>query len=434
MGVEFGQMLRSERLRRGLTQSQLGEGAYEPSYISMLETGRLEPTAETIQDLSGRLASAPGAMPWWSHPRMPSEARYVFASLCAQAAYDVREYARASSHAEVAAELALEAENAQAWWTMTFMQADCLMREGRLTRSLRIAKRLLEDPVVAENTELAARTHELYAEVCHRHGQIDAAVEHARQAAELAEGLPARSPVRIASLCELIAALTDSGLLEAAWDCCGRLEGMVAKAPLDPTMVCHAEWVIGNVAFIRSDDAEGVRHHDRTAQFLMTLKDIELWARFNRSSAAARLEGGNLGPDTLAAIDRAELALVIVGGSDAEQLETALVRARWFYLTGQLQEAAHLLQGITRERHLLGPHVAAEACLLYGECLLDLGRGEEALGTFEEAHEQFAYAGVHRKAELASERLAAVRELLASAGTPAGQGAEEMEARPRATA
>ena len=48
MGVEFGQMLRSERLRRGLTQSQLGEGAYEPSYISMLETGRLEPTAETI--------------------------------------------------------------------------------------------------------------------------------------------------------------------------------------------------------------------------------------------------------------------------------------------------------------------------------------------------------------------------------------------------
>lgn len=409
MGIDFGKMLRAERLRRGLTQAQFGEGAYEPSYISMLETGRLEPSAQAIQELSGRLASAPHAMPWWSGPPMPAEAEYVFSSLCAQAACDVREYARASSHAAIAARLAREGADTSGWWEMTFIQAECLMREGRLTRSLRTARDLLEHSALAGDRELEARAHQLYAEICHRHGRLEAALEHAHRATELSEGFSSRSTTRVASLCSLIHALTDGGRIEAAWEWCANLGALVAKAPMD-RLVCRAEWVIGKVAFVRSDESEGARHHERAAQFLLALEDIELWARFNRSSAAARLEGGILGPDTLTAIERAELALVIAGGSDADQLETALVRARWLYLTGQLAESAQLLQGINRERNLLGPHVTAEACLLYGQCLKDLGQHDEALRALEEAHEQFMYAGIPLKAEQARERILELRQ------------------------
>lgn len=424
MGIEFGRMLRAERLRRGLTRAQLGDGAYDPGYLSMLETGRVEPTAETIRELSGRLANAPQSVPWWRDPRMPSEARYLFSSLCAKEACDVREYARASSHAAVAAELALEGPDARAWWEMSFIQAECLMREGKFTRSLRIANSLLEHSTLGQDGEHAARAHQLYADICHRHGRLEAAVDHARRAAELSEGLPPRSPVRVVSLCSLISALADSGSCEAAWDWCARLEMLVAQAPMD-LLVCRAEWVIGNVAFLRSDEAEGVRHHARTAQFLLTLEDIELWARFNRSSAAARLEGGILGPDTLAAIDRAELALVIAGGSDAEQLETALLRARWLYLAGQVQESSHLLQGISRERHLLGPHVAAQACLLYGECLQILGRPDDALRLLEEAREQFLYAGVPLKAEQAAGHIRDMRHVALAGVEPEGAAQQD---------
>ncbi|MDQ0261201.1 helix-turn-helix domain-containing protein [Sinomonas atrocyanea] len=409
MGIEFGRMLRAERLRRGLTQAQLGEGAYEPSYISMLETGRLEPSAQAIQELAGRLASAPHAMPWWSGPPMVGEAEYVFSSLCAQAACDVREYARASSHAAIAARLAEEGSDTSGWWEMTFIQAECLMREGRLTRSLRTARDLLEHSALAGDRELEARAHQLYAEICHRHGRLEAAVEHAHRATELSEGLPGRSATRVASLCTLIHALADSGRTEAAWEWCANLGALVAKAAMD-RLVCRAEWVIGKVAFVRSDEAEGARHHERAAQFLLALEDIELWACFNRSAAAARLDGGILGPDTITAIERAELALAIAGGSDADQLETALVRARWLYLTGQLAQSAQILQGIHRERNLLGPHVTAEACLLYGQCLKDLGQDDEALRALEEAHEQFRYAGIPLKAERAKERILELRQ------------------------
>ena len=52
MGNGFGEKLRAERLERGLTQAELGKDLYSPSYISLLETGRREPTADVIEELA----------------------------------------------------------------------------------------------------------------------------------------------------------------------------------------------------------------------------------------------------------------------------------------------------------------------------------------------------------------------------------------------
>ncbi len=83
MGNGFGEKLRAERLERGLTQAELGKDLYSPSYISLLETGRREPTAEVIEELARRLELAPKALEAWSQPISVSDAEYVLAGLYA---------------------------------------------------------------------------------------------------------------------------------------------------------------------------------------------------------------------------------------------------------------------------------------------------------------------------------------------------------------
>ena len=92
MGNGFGEKLRAERLERGLTQAELGKNLYSPSYISLLETGRREPTAEVIEELARRLELAPKALEAWSHPIADTDAEYVLAGLYARQARDLRDY------------------------------------------------------------------------------------------------------------------------------------------------------------------------------------------------------------------------------------------------------------------------------------------------------------------------------------------------------
>ena len=132
MGNGFGEKLRAERLERGLTQAELGKDLYSPSYISLLETGRREPTADVIEELARRLELAPKALEAWSQPISVSDAEYVLAGLYARQAWDLRDYPSPPNHAATAARIALEGKNTSAWWNMTYMQAECLMKQGQL--------------------------------------------------------------------------------------------------------------------------------------------------------------------------------------------------------------------------------------------------------------------------------------------------------------
>ena len=131
MGNGFGEKLRAERLERGLTQAELGRDLYSPSYISLLETGRREPTADVIEELARRLELAPKALEAWSQPVSVSDAEYVLAGLYARQAWDLRDYPLAANHAAAAARIALEAKNTSAWWNMSYMQAECLIKQGK---------------------------------------------------------------------------------------------------------------------------------------------------------------------------------------------------------------------------------------------------------------------------------------------------------------
>ena len=408
MGNGFGEKLRAERLERGLTQAELGKDLYSPSYISLLETGRREPTAEVIEELARRLELAPKALEAWSQPISVSDAEYVLAGLYARQAWDLRDYPLAASHAATAAQIALEGKNTSAWWNMTYMQAECLMKQGDLQECRKIIERLIEHPMATESVGLGVRARQMLAAVCHGQGQLAIAVEHALEAVRLSVNLPRGSTVAIGAHRILIGALAESGRLDEAWKDCQALLDQVDEHAMSQ-LAGEVAWVVGNVAFMRHDYTEGVKHHERAARLLSPANDIELWARFNKASAAVRLSSGIVEPETLAAIERAELAFSIVGGTKSDELEVAFIRARWLYLTGDIVAAVEKLREIHAERDALGKHTAGEVSLLLGKSLKAAGDIDEALGYLEEARKAFAAAGAQDRVQQALDAILEIK-------------------------
>ena len=120
--------------------------------------------------------------------------------------------------------------------------------------------------------------------------------------------LPQGSTIIIGALRALIGALAESGRLDEAWKYCQDMNEQMDEHSMTQ-LAGEVAWVVGNVAFMRHDYAEGVKYHERAAKLLSPANDIDLWARFNKASAAVRLSSGIVEPETLASIERAELAL-----------------------------------------------------------------------------------------------------------------------------
>ncbi|WP_163166904.1 helix-turn-helix domain-containing protein [Arthrobacter sp. Alg241-R88] len=407
MGNGFGEKLRAERLERGLTQAELGKDLYSPSYISLLETGRREPTAEVIEELARRLELAPKALEAWSQPITLSDAEYVLAGLYARQAWDLRDYPLAASHAAAAAQIALDGRNTSAWWNMSYMQAECLLKHGDLLECRQLVERLLEHPMAKESVGLGARARQMLAVVYQRQGQLTVAVDHALEAVAFAAQLPKGSIITVGALRALIGALAESGRLDEAWKYCQDLLAQVDEDAMSQ-LAGEVAWVIGNVAFMRHDYVEGVKHHERAAKLLSPANDIELWARFNKASAAVRLSSGIVEPETLSSIERAELAFSIVSGTKSDELEVAFIRARWLYLTGDIVAAVEKLREIHAERDALAKHTAGEVSLLLGKSLKAAGESDEALVYLEEAQKAFSAAGA---ADRVQQALDAVLEI-----------------------
>ncbi|MEW1948749.1 helix-turn-helix transcriptional regulator [Pseudarthrobacter sp902506025] len=408
MGNGFGEKLRAERLERGMTQAELGKDLYSPSYISLLETGRREPTAEVIEELARRLELAPKALEAWSQPISIGDAEYVLAGLYARQAWDLRDYPLAASHAASAAQIALDAKNTSAWWNMTYMQAECLMKHGDLKECQQIIERLMEHPMARESVGLGVRARQMLATVYQRQGQLSAAVDQAMEAMKLAEQLPKSSTIITGALRALIGALAESGRLDQAWSYCQTLVAQVDENSMSQ-LAGEVAWVVGNVAFMRHDYAEGVKHHERAARLLSPANDIELWARFNKASAAVRLSSGIVEPETLSAIERAELAFSIVSGTKSDELEVAFIRARWLYLTGDIVAAVEKLREIHAERAELAKHTAGEVSLLLGKSLKASGELDEALVHLEEARKAFATAGAQDRVQQALDAILEIK-------------------------
>lgn len=412
MGTRFGEKLRRARVEKKLTQAQLGSGKYSTSYISLLETGSREPTAEIITELSSRLDIERDVMEAWNTPVSPDEAEFVLLEHRARASYAAHDYADAERTAAEAAALAQGMKNSSAWWNMAFLRAESQRERGDAASFLETAEEVLTHPLTDESTALKVRAETLVSTAYLALGKLHVAVEHALRALEHAEStLPSNSLISIAAQFALLASLTESGQLDDAWRAAKRLEKSVTKNVPDQT-AGNAHWAIGNVAFRRQDIAQGLRHHDLAASLLHPASDIELWTRFNKASANMRLSAGVVEAATLACIERAELALSVIGSSGTEALELQLIRSRWQHLGGDPRAALDALTPVREAAASLSILQQGELELLTARCHLALGHAEEAMGSLTAAREAFAEAGATDRAALSVELATEVRAQL----------------------
>ena len=409
MSVKFGEKLRHARQQQRMTQAQLGNGKYSTSYVSLLETGSREPTAEIITELSTRLGIERDVMEAWNTPVTPDEAEFVLLEHRVRASLRAHDYGDSAAVAKEAAAIAHAQKNSSAWWNMTFVRAEALRELGEVDEFLSVAAEVLAHPLTDESPALTVRAHTLVSHAQLAAGRLHIAVDHALRATDHAHAeLPSSSLIALSAQFALVASLTETGQLDKAWAACLDLnEALDGDVPAQTAGSAH--WTIGNVAFRRQDVMEGLRHHDLAAQLLRPASDIELWTRFNKASASARLTAGVVAPATLACIERAEVAQSVIGAPGTEGLELRLIRARWDQVNGMPAEALEALAEVDLRADELPDPLRGEASLLTARCLLALARSEEALEHLSSARDYFGRAGAGDRAMLAAELATQIR-------------------------
>ncbi|GAA1128367.1 hypothetical protein [Arthrobacter flavus] len=317
--------------------------------------------------------------------------------LRAREAWSQRDYERARVIASQAVDLALEDNNEVAWWNMAFLQAECLREEGAVQESVLVAQKLRDHPLTSQSPSLAVRVLTLLAVGLQGLGQLPEAVRQATAAVEVATDAVDAPELRVEAHQALIASLAESDRLDEAWAQCLALSVLLSTEMRSQT-AGKAHWAIGNVAFMRHEVADGTKFHSLAAGNLSPNNDLDLWARFNKASAALRLAAGVVDAETLECIERAETASSIVGGNDRDQLELSLTRAHWLVLTGQLNAAVKRLKPICADSTILASQTAGEANLLLGRALAGRGDDIEAMNYLDAAKANFVQSGAHDRA------------------------------------
>lgn len=332
----------------------------------------------------------------------------VMHELRAREAWSQRDYPAARTIAATAVRLAIEADDHHAWWNMTFLQAESFREEGLLGEALESARSLSNTALTQESEALMARIHTLIAICLQGLGHLEEAVEEAQVAVENSSKVERAPELEIDAHRALIAALAESDRLDDAWTTCLSLSTLITPA-IHTQTAGKTYWVIGNVAFMRHQVDDGTRFHRMAAEQLSPNNDLELWAHFNRASAALRLTAGVVDAETLECIERAEIASSIVGGTERDQLQLSLTRAHWLFLTGQLNAAVERLRHICAEGSTLSKQTEGEANLLLGQSLSARGEELEALAHFETSEQCFEHAGAHDRAAHVRQIVATIR-------------------------
>lgn len=329
---------------------------------------------------------------------------YVTAELQAREQWANHAFSEAAGSARSAAEIALNARDADSWWNMTSFQAECLLAAGEFEECAEVAGTLIGQPLPAE-ARLQARVRILLSKAWQGAGLLERAVEEARAAADLMVD-DADDEISVTASLALIAALGESGRLDEAWTESLNLASVISPE-VDDQLLGNVYWTIGNAAFLSSRIDEGLRFHDLAAATFSPARNLEVWARFNNASAAMRLAADLADSATLRCIERAELAADVIGGSEENALLQKMNRGHWNFLAGDLAGAAQLLDDVCEREDVLPPQALGEACLLLGRAQKALGDRTAAERNLLKAAHHFGTAGAEHRADQAREQLAA---------------------------
>jgi len=288
---------------------------------------------------------------------------------------------------------------------MRLFQAENLLDAGDFEACAALAAELVDGAAGAPAEDARGKANVLLAKARQGAGMLGQAADAARMAARLSSGAgDVENNVKARQA--LIAALAESGRLEEAWNESLLLADDISNE-VDDQLVGKAYWVIGNVAFLCNKVAEGLEYHELAAETFSPARNLDIWAKFNKASAAMRLAAEVADADTLRCIERAELATDVIGGSDEDHILLKLNRGHWNFLAGDPQAAIAILTEISTVAEKTSPQILGEASLLLGRSHAVVGNDSEAQTHLLEAADHFEKAGAPQRAEQAREFLTA---------------------------
>ncbi|MGP4032991.1 hypothetical protein [Pseudarthrobacter sp. 1C304] len=314
-------------------------------------------------------------------------------------------FAPAAQSAHEAAEIARSEGDMEAWWNMTFVQAENLLDAEEFAACAALASELVDGPHSAVEPQAKALTYILVAKARQGAGLLEEAADAARAAAQLVTD-DDDIEIQVKARQALIAVLADSGRLDDAWAECLELAEVVSTE-VDDQLIGKVYWVIGNVAFLCNKVQEGLKYHELAATTFSPARNLDVWAKFNKASAAMRLAAEVADTDTLRCIERAELATDVIGGSSNDYLLMKLNRAHWNLLAGDAGAAIELLDQICADPDKPSPQIIGEACLLLGRAQSAIGNLDAARASLLLAVEYFESSGAQQRADQAREYISA---------------------------
>ena len=330
---------------------------------------------------------------------------YAAAELKAHEHRSNHAFAEAAESAQKAADIALREGDANSWWNMSFLQAENLLDAEFFEECADLAGRLVADAGTVSDSGAEARTYILLAKARQGSGSLEQAVESARTAAKLTVDEPDVEN-NVNARQALIAALADGGRLAEAWDESKALAGVISD-DVDDQVAGKAYWVVGNVAFLCDKVQDGLRYHELAASTFSPTRNLDVWAKFNKASAAMRLEANVADADTLRCIERAELATDVIGGSENDRLLLKRNRAHWSFLAGDTASAVALLEEIRAKPGQVSPQILGDACFLLARAYIAEGDKSAARRSRAEAILHFENAGAPDRAQQARDILRA---------------------------
>lgn len=328
---------------------------------------------------------------------------YAAAELQAREHQASHDFAKAADGARSAADIARDDGDSTGWWNMTFLQAQNLLDAGDFAECTALARSLSEASLAVASPQHKARALILMANSLRGEGLLELAASAAASAVGMVDD-DADMEIDVHARQALIATFAESGKLEEAWEECLSLSERISDE-MDDQLAGKAYWVIGNVAFLCDKVNEGLHYHELAAETFSPTRNLDIWAKFNKASAAMRLAAEVADAATLRCIERAELATDVVGGNEEDILLLRLNRAHWNYLAGDTGEAIKLLDELTRHADQLPPQMAGEIFLLMARAQSDTGNKQAAKESLAEAGHRFDKAGAHQRTVQAREML-----------------------------
>lgn len=398
----FGSRLRERRLARGLSQGALAGGELSMSYVSLLESGKREPTRRVAEVLAERLGIDADLLLTGvsSSHRRERELELRFADLALASGDPLTALERLDQLRDRAAP---DAQDASFAWRCDWSRARALEDLGQLEAAVdlleRLRRRALAAPGTGRPEDVAVALSRCYRQL----GDLDHAVDVARAAVEQAVRLPAHHRSRLVAT--LAAAHRERGDLARAGHL---LRQLIADLEDDgePIDRARAHWNAAVVAADRGEHAEALALAERALAVFGEQADDRTLASLHTLLGWLLLEQDDADPEaSLAALARAEsLQAEAAGALDRAYVLTE--RSRALLAAGRAVEAFDAARSALAE---VGPDArleTARAAVAMAWALF--AQGESAAWEVEaqRAAEALATTGARREAAVVWRELA----------------------------